>query len=180
LLAEAAQGGEVDAADLYDTKLATLQAQVETIGARAGRTYAVDWSIGVGEVPEGYDRVLIDAPCSGTGTIRRRPELLMKDLKSALPGLQKLQQAILARAASRVRPGGTIVYSVCSVLQEEAELVIAHVLGQRPWLQPTPIEDAMVRQLAGGASTLRLLPHEHGTDGYFIASLRRVEGKGSS
>jgi 16S rRNA (cytosine967-C5)-methyltransferase len=180
LLAEAVQGGEVDAADLYDTKLVTLQRQLEALGARAAKAYAVDWSVGTGEVPEGYDRVLIDAPCSGTGTIRRRPDLLMKDLKGALPGLQQLQRAILARAASRVRPGGTLVYAVCSVLREEAEDVVEHVLATCPWLQAAPMQEPMVRTVAREEASMRLLPHEHGTDGYFIASLRRSEAEGSA
>lgn len=175
LLAELANEGRVDAADLYDTKLAKLKEQVEAIGASPGLTYAVDWSVGTGDVPDGYDRVLVDAPCSGTGTIRRRPDLLMKDLQSALPGLQQLQRAILARAASRVRPGGVVLYSVCSVLKEEAEDVTAHVLSECPWLQPTAFDAPAIQALAQGGTSLRLLPHEHGTDGYFIAAFRRAQ-----
>jgi 16S rRNA (cytosine967-C5)-methyltransferase len=175
LLVELAQQGQVVAADLYEAKLRTLRAQVEAFGGRLAGAHAVDWAAGHGEVPEGFDRVLVDAPCSGTGTIRRRPDLLGRDLKGALPGLQQLQVAILARAASRCRPGGRVVYSVCSVLREEAEEVVERVLEQSRWLRPAPFEAPELGALVGEGSQVRLLPQVHGTDGYFIASLRRED-----
>ncbi|MBI5537053.1 MAG: Sun protein [Deltaproteobacteria bacterium] len=174
LLAEQAHHGTVDAADLYDAKLRTLRGQVEAMGGQLGASYGVDWSAGTGDVPEGYDRVLVDAPCSGIGTIRRRPDLLTRDLKGALPGLQQLQATVLAHAASRCRPGGRVVYSVCSVLQEEAEAVVERARAQCPWLRPAPFDAPELVSLAGEATSLRLVPHVHGTDGYFVASLERT------
>jgi 16S rRNA (cytosine967-C5)-methyltransferase len=174
LLARAVgDGGAVDAADLHPAKLERLVTELERIGVRPRATYAVDWTAGAGGASGPYDRILVDAPCSGTGTIRRRPELLLRRKAADLPALAELQRKILARAATLVRPGGRVVYAVCSVLREEAEDVIAGAaeLG----LAPAPFDAPIAARIAGAgaaeaASSFRLLPHEHGTDGYFVAS----------
>ena len=145
--------GAVDAADLHPKKLDRLASELRRIGVAPRATYGVVWSVGSGDVAGKYDRVLVDAPCSGTGTIRRRPEILLRRTAADLPSLAALQKAILARTLTLVRPGGTLVYAVCSVLREEAEEVVA------------------TASLPPGTSTetFRLLPREHGTDGYFAA-----------
>ncbi|WP_437723188.1 RsmB/NOP family class I SAM-dependent RNA methyltransferase [Sorangium sp. So ce861] len=193
-------GGAVDAADLYPAKLSQLRAALsappassegagaeggggEGAGARGGleraaafvrETYAVDWTVGAGDVPEGYDRVLVDAPCSGVGTLRRRPEIALRRAADDLPRLADLQVAIARRAATRARDGGRLVFAVCSVLREECEAVAARLaapadddLGVR--LEPAPFDAELARELAGGGDAFRLLPHVHGTDGYFAA-----------
>ena len=163
------ESGAVDAADLHPTKLSRLVTELERIGLHPRATFAVDWAAGTGAATGPYDRVLVDAPCSGTGTIRRRPELLLRRVAADLPALAELQRSILARVAPLVRPGGRLVYAVCSVLREEAEDVVreAEQLG----LTPAPFDAAIASQVASpGATSFRLLPHEHGTDGYFVAS----------
>ncbi|WP_437754641.1 RsmB/NOP family class I SAM-dependent RNA methyltransferase [Sorangium sp. So ce1389] len=137
-------------------------------------TYAVDWTVGAGDVPEGYDRVLVDAPCSGVGTLRRRPEIALRREADDLPRLADLQVAIARRAATRARDGGRLVFAVCSVLREECEAVAARLaapaeddLGVR--LEPAPFDAEIARELSGGGDAFRLLPHVHGTDGYFAA-----------
>ncbi len=174
LLARAASpSGAADAADLHPSKLERLVTELARIGVAPRATYAVDWSQGTGGIAPGYDRVLVDAPCSGTGTLRRRPELLLRRAEADLAALATLQRAILARASSLVKPGGRVVYAVCSVLREEAEEVVATAdsLG----LEPAPFDAEAARAIAGdeGATSFRLLPHVHGTDGYFVASFRR-------
>jgi 16S rRNA (cytosine967-C5)-methyltransferase len=124
-------------------------------------------------VPAGYDRVLVDAPCSGMGTIRRRPDLATRWRASNLDQLRDLQVTILIAAAERARSGGSIVYAVCSVLREEGEEVFERALARAGWLSPAPFGGEPARTLAGNSHILRLTPHEHGTDGYFLASLRR-------
>ncbi|HVH47390.1 MAG TPA: hypothetical protein VM925_33875 [Labilithrix sp.] len=122
----------------------------------------------------GYDRILVDAPCSGTGTLRRRPELGLRRSGADLNELARLQRAILTRAASLAKPGGRVVYAVCSVLREEAEDVLEAVVNAAG-LEPVPFDSVAAVAVAGErASTLRLMPHEHGTDGYFVASFRRT------
>lgn len=164
--------GAVDAADLHAKKLETLRRELRRIALAPRATHAVDWSVGTGGIAGPYDRVLIDAPCSGTGTIRRRPELLLRRVEADLAALTKLQRAILARAASLVRPGGRLVYAVCSVLREEAEDVVSSAADAG--LEPAAFDAAPAQAVAkDGASSLRLLPHEHGTDGYYVASFVR-------
>jgi 16S rRNA (cytosine967-C5)-methyltransferase len=160
--------GVVDAADLYPQKLETLATR-----GLARASYAVDWTIGPGDVPEGYDRVLVDAPCSGIGTLRRRPEIGLTREECDLAELSALQCAIVRSAATRVRSGGRLVFAVCSVLREEAEDVVAALTteaGPGLVLEPAPFDSPVVAELSSGATSMRLLPHAHGTDGYFIAS----------
>jgi 16S rRNA (cytosine967-C5)-methyltransferase len=165
--------GAVDAADVHPKKLERLIRELERIGCRPRATYAVDWSLGAGGAEGNYDRILVDAPCSGTGTLRRRPELALRRSKADVDELARLQRAILSRVATLVKPGGRVVYAVCSILREEAEDVLSDV-ASTTGLEPIPFDASAATAIAGeGATMLRLLPHEHGTDGYFVASLRR-------
>ncbi len=149
--------GRVDAADLHGPKLERLRDEAARLGLPLGDTFAIDWTRGSGDVVEGgYDRVLVDAPCSGTGTLRRRPEIVLRRTAADLAALGELQRAILARAARAARPGGVVVYATCSVLREELEDVVSKVDGLRV-LRVT-----------------RLLPHVDGTDGYGIVTAERA------
>jgi len=121
-----------------------------------------------------YDRALVDAPCSGVGTLRRRPDLALRREPEDLARLAALQAAIVLRVASCVRPGGRLVYAVCSVLREEGEAVVEAVLAAGTGLTLAPFDGPAARALAGEQTTLRLLPDVHGTDGYFLASFLRA------
>jgi 16S rRNA (cytosine967-C5)-methyltransferase len=168
--------GALDVADSQPDKLDRLGEELARLGIAARKAYAVDWSVGAGDCVESYDRVLVDAPCSGTGTVRRRPELMIRRQPEDLDRLAALQGAILVRTAERVRPGGRLVYAVCSVLREEAEDVVERALAEVPALMLAHFDGEPAATLAGaGQSMLRLLPHVHGTDGYFLASLQKKE-----
>lgn len=163
--------GELWASDLHPAKLAELAAEHQRLGLPAPSTRAVDLSVGVGELPSDFDRVLVDAPCSGSGTLRRRPEIALRLGPEDPARLGQLQIRILRHAASLARPGGRVVFAVCSVLREEAEEVVARVADL---LAPVPFDAPELVALAGGeATSLRLTPRRHGTDGYFVASLAR-------
>ncbi len=173
LAREVGGGGAVDAADLHPAKLDRLREELARIGMTVRATHAVDWAKGEGSAKGPYDRVLVDAPCSGTGTLRRRPELLLRRVEADLADLAELQRAILARVAGLVRPGGRVVYAVCSVLREEAEEVVASAEGLG--LVPEPFGvDVIAAAFAPDATSFRLLPHVHGTDGYFVACFRKA------
>lgn len=171
LLRELVSGaGEVWAADAHPAKLRALDEEARRLGLAAIETRAVDWTRGVGDVPEGFDRVLVDAPCTGTGAFRRRPEIAAR-LRPEDPATSGERSArILRGAATRARPGGRVVFAVCSLLPEECERVVAAVADV---LVPAPFDAPEVAALAGAAPSFRLLPGRHGTDGYFVASLRR-------
>jgi 16S rRNA (cytosine967-C5)-methyltransferase len=171
LLEQVGPGGEVWAADVHPKKLATLEQECARLGLKAARTAAVDWSLGAGDVPDGFDRVLVDAPCTGVGTLRRRPEIGPRLTPADPERLSELQVAILRGAALRARPGGRVVFAVCSVLREEAEHVVEQVLDV---LEPAPFDAAPIAALGDTSrSALRLTPLAHGTDGYFVASFVR-------
>ncbi len=163
--------GSVDACDTSPAKLAQLAAELARLGLRARATYGVDWTVGSGEVQGLYDRILVDAPCTGTGTLRRRPEIALRLREDDLLETPRAQLAIAVRAASHLAPGGTLLYVVCSVLREEGEDVVDALLRERPELAPAPLEAPEMRAIAGDAPCIRLLPHVHGTDGYFVARL---------
>lgn len=162
--------GEVWAADLHPEKLENLKRELARLGLPAVSTAAVDWTLGSGEVPGGFDRVLVDAPCTGVGTLRRRPEIARRLTPEDPARLGALALAILRAAAGRARPGGRVLFAVCSVLVEEAEAVVAAV---GDLLEPAPFDAPELAALTDGKTSLRLLPRAHGTDGYFVASFCR-------
>lgn len=176
LLDAVGPSGAVYASDVHPKKLERLARTVlaECKLPVAG-TFAVDLAIGPGTIPGDLDAVLVDAPCSGVGTLRRRPDLLLRRDAARLDELAALQQKILATSATRVRSGGRLIFAVCSVLRDEAEAVLEDFLASEvgaDYIQ-APFADPAIDALAAGATTLRLLPTVHGTDGYFVALLRR-------
>ncbi|MEM7436952.1 MAG: transcription antitermination factor NusB [Myxococcota bacterium] len=132
--------GEVTAADLHERRLDQIPDELDRLGidpAQLSRA-CVDWTVGQGDVVGEFDRVLVDAPCTGLGTLRRRPEILLRTDAGDAARMGETQAKILARAASLVRPGGTLVYAVCSPLDEEGlEVARGAILpGFRPAKSP--------------------------------------------
>ncbi len=124
------------------------------------------------------DSVLVDAPCSGLGALRRKPDARWR-LQPADPArFAALQRELLLRFAPLVKPGGRLVYATCAVGRTENEDVVASVLPELPGFAPLPLASALGGALAGSLGavgpTLRLLPHRHGTDGFFVASFTRA------
>jgi len=171
LIAERIGAGTLVACDLYPEKLQALAEEAARLGLPRIETRAVDWTVGQGGLPDDFDRVLVDAPCSGTGTLRRRPEILRR-LKAEDPArLAELAESILRSAVSRAKRGGTVLFAVCSVLEAECEAVVARVADV---LEPMPLDaPELPAELVAGKTSLRLLPGLHGTDGYFMACFRR-------
>jgi 16S rRNA (cytosine967-C5)-methyltransferase len=121
------------------------------------------------------DRVLVDAPCSGLGTLRRNPDLKWRQSPQSVEELKLKQAAILRAAANLVRPGGRLVYATCSLLTEENEDIVAAFLADRGDYRILHCRDLLMQQgiaLETG-EFLQLLPHVHGTDGFFAAALQR-------
>lgn len=161
---------ELVATDLHESKLRALREEFERLQLQAPTTLAVDWTRGTGGIAPGFDRVLVDAPCTGTGTLRHRPEIAFR-LAPTDPGrMSALAESILRGASTLARPGGRVVFAVCSVLREEGEDLALRVADV---LRPEPFDAPELPLVAPGASALRLLPREHGTDGFFIASFVR-------
>jgi 16S rRNA (cytosine967-C5)-methyltransferase len=172
LLAEqVGASGRVVATDLHPKKLEALVREFERLGLPAPETHALDWTVGTAALPADFDRVLVDAPCSGTGTLRHRPEILERLGPDDPARLGQLAASILRAAATRTRPGGRVVFAVCSLLEEEAEAVVERVADV---LTPCPFDAPELAPVLGeGSTSLRLLPLRHGSDGYFVASFLR-------
>ena len=121
------------------------------------------------------DRVLVDAPCSGLGTLRRNPDLKWRQSPAAVAEMVAKQGAILEAAARLVRPGGRLVYATCSLLAEENDGVVDRFLAAHPQFRPLSVEALLDKQavkLATG-ERLHLLPHRHDTDGFFAVVMER-------
>jgi len=126
------------------------------------------------------DRVLVDAPCTGLGTLRRNPDLKVRQTVEGLAELNAKQRAILAAAAALVKPGGRLVYGTCSLLSEENEDIVTEFLGANPDFKLVPAKEVLEKQgvkVAGTTDYLRLYPHVHDTDGFFAAVLERTPAK---
>ncbi len=130
------------------------------------------------------DRVLVDAPCTGTGTLRRHPDLKWRQSAASVQAMAQTQAAVLRGAARLVKPGGRLVYATCSLLAQENEDIAQAFGSEHPAFVPVDVATVLVRAKAaadGGAARvlcaggddgtryLRLWPHRHGTDGFFAA-----------
>jgi 16S rRNA (cytosine967-C5)-methyltransferase len=153
LLEAVGESGSVVATDLHEHRLAQIAAEVLRLRLNPARleTACVDWTVGKGTVRGEFDRVLVDAPCTGLGTLRRRPEILLRAKPADAVRMGETQKRVLQNAAALVRPGGTLLYAVCSPLEDEGRAVIE--TADLPGLEPQ----------RGGAS--RLLSLRFGSNG---------------
>jgi len=138
--------GRVVAADLHQHRLDRIPQELERLGFDTTVTRAcVDWTVGPGEVRGPFDRVLVDAPCTGLGTLRRRPEILLRVRPDDAARMGEIQRRILERASALVRPGGRLLYAVCSPLAEEGAEVAA--AARLPGFEPVKIASFGLRSL---------------------------------
>jgi 16S rRNA (cytosine967-C5)-methyltransferase len=168
-------GGWVLAADRHLGRLRRLQGNAVRVGA--DHVLALNADMAREPVlPRGsFEQVLVDAPCSGTGTLRRHPEIRWRLEPSDLKRLARRQRQLLETAAALVVPGGEVVYSVCSLEPEEGEEVVDAFLRSRPEFRLVDPREALpprARDLVDGRGILRTSPAAGGLDGFFAARLR--------
>jgi len=172
----AASGAEVFAVDVSGYRLQRLSENLERTALKAVvlEENILEWS-----PPNLADKVLLDAPCSATGTIRRNPDLLWTSRDTQVPDLIRLQARMLDKAIELTKPGGTLVYAVCSLLADEGEGQIEQLLERRDDVERIPVTDEDVADLPviNKNGDVRCLPHrmkaDGGMDGFFAARLRR-------
>jgi 16S rRNA (cytosine967-C5)-methyltransferase len=171
----AAAGAEVTAVDVSGARLARLRENLARLHLQADviEADAAIWSPG-----RTFDVVILDAPCSATGTIRRHPDILRLKRSEDVARMAELQRTMLASAAGLVTPGGLLIYATCSLEPEEGERQIATFLAARPQFQRETINPASIRADAAwftATGELRTLPfHLSGMDGFYAARLRRL------
>lgn len=176
LAALAGTDGWVMACDIHPHRLATLAATCRRLGIESVAPVALDATreLPLRDGATAFDRVLLDAPCSGTGTLQHNPEIKWRLAASDITRLADVQLSLLRRAATALRRGGRLVYSTCSLEREENEAVIHRFLesgfqGQFRLLAPTaPAE------LITGEGFMRTFPHRDGADGFFAAVLEKT------
>ncbi|MFG1270303.1 RsmB/NOP family class I SAM-dependent RNA methyltransferase [Xanthobacter sp. DSM 14520] len=176
IAAQMANKGHVIACDVSDGRLKRAAERFRRAGLHniETRPLASETDRWVKRHKGGFDRVLVDAPCSGTGTWRRNPDARWRQQEAGLDHLLPLQARILASAARLVKPGGRLVYATCSMLPEENEAQVAAFLAAYPAFHVMPVREA-APQLTGSAHPdhLSLTPARHDTDGFFAAVLQR-------
>ena len=151
--------GRIIASDIYRRKLDIVDKEAKRLGITNIETRSWDATRVDSTMVRKADRVLVDAPCSGLGVIRRKPEIKYKEFTDEMMLLPKKQQDILSASSSYVKPGGTLVYSTCTINPEENEKVVEEFLKRN-------------REFQRVERTL-LLPNINGTDGFFICVMKR-------
>ena len=168
--------GRVDAYDRNPRRLALVARSARRLGLTNLRTREVDATQPLPDEGTLFDRVLVDAPCSGLGTLRRNPDARWRFDEANVDRLVEIQQQILRRAAATLRPGGTLVYSTCTLLAEENEAVVEGFLEEAKDFIPCEPEalPEVVQPLIDHAGWFSTWPHRNDTDGFFAARLERT------
>ena len=174
LAAAMSDAGLLVACDVRERRLRLLRETVRTSGAQ--RIRIVHVAAG-GPLPFAarFDRVLVDAPCSGLGTIRRDPDIRWRRTEDELAAFALRQGQLLQRAADVVRPGGRLVYATCSSEPDENEAVVERFLAERPEFEPADLrgESAALDPVLDGSGRMRTWPFTHGLEAFFAAALTR-------
>jgi 16S rRNA (cytosine967-C5)-methyltransferase len=185
LIRAAGSTGVVIAADRHAHRLAAMRVQLDRLAS--GKAHLVELDA---EEPlpfrEKFDRILLDAPCSGTGTLARHPEIRWRLEPNQLAESHKCQVRMLRAALSQLASGGRLIYSTCSLEPEENEDVVEEVLRDMPWVERIPRAEAAQTltphlagvdpdMLFGGDGYFRTSPPLHHTDGFFAAVLRSAD-----
>ena len=165
--------GEIVSCDLHPHKKKLIQAGADRLGLTIITPKTADGKVFRPEWERAFDLVLVDAPCSGLGVIRKKPDIRYKD-PAPLADLPAVQLDILRNAARYVRPGGTLMYSTCTLLyRENGEVVETFLAENKAYKAEAFTLPGPVGPVQSGSVTL--WPHRHGTDGFFISKMRREE-----
>lgn len=153
--------GRVVASDVYIRKLNLIEKEAKRLGISIVETRTWDATKVDSEMTEKADKVLVDAPCTGLGTVRRKPEIKYKKRTADMDSLPAKQLLILTASSKYVKPGGTLIYSTCTINPNENQKVTGEFLKRNPSFKK---EEA-----------IQLMPNVNGTDGFFICKMQRAE-----
>ena len=181
----AARGAKVTAFDISENRMQTLKKNMHRLGLDDVETRVADASKYVYESGEKYDMILLDAPCSASGTFRRHPEVLHIKGKEDIAEQRKLQQKILDGCGNILNVGGILVYSVCSICKQEGEQQIAEFLDRHNEFKRVKISEAEISKygkwsdkIINDNGEIRTLPYylksQKGADAFFICKLQRI------
>jgi 16S rRNA (cytosine967-C5)-methyltransferase len=163
--------GEVVAVDRFESRLKLLQKNMTRLSVDCVRIVEAD-ALEYKGLP--FDRVLVDAPCSGTGTLSKKPDIKWKKDLFDIRNLNAVQLNLLNKAASLVKVGGVIVYSTCSIEPEENFEIVKKFLDENSNFRLENAREMFPEELIDEHGCIQTLPHIHKTDGAFAARLVRV------
>ncbi|MDY7225309.1 RsmB/NOP family class I SAM-dependent RNA methyltransferase [Hyalangium rubrum] len=183
LAAQMKNRGDLHALDVDEGRIDELRKRARRAGVHNARTQVIPpegapAEEAIAPLKDKADRVLVDAPCSGTGTYRRKPDARYRVTAEELKNQVARQKALLERFSAMVKPGGRLIYGTCSILREENEAVVEDFLSRHPDFSVRPVAEELGAELGAKVSRgpfLRLAPHTHGTDGFFGAILVRAK-----
>ena len=161
--------GKIVSCDIHEKKLRLIRENAERLGVEIISAVCNDARTPREEFLKNFDTVIADVPCSGIGVIRKKPEIRFKK-EEELKGLADIQLSILTRLSEYVKPGGTLLYSTCTVLREENESVVERFLSEHADFSLCPFEVGEIRSDSG---MYTFWPNTDGTDGFFAAKLIR-------
>lgn len=165
--------GQVTALDLYDHKLTLIEENAHRLGlANRVKTQKLD-AVQVAETfgPDRFDKILVDAPCSGIGLMRRKPDIKYNKESADFDQLQEIQLAILDSVCQSLKKGGIITYSTCTIVRKENQDVIAKFLDRHPNFEPVALTHECSDIVQNGC--IVITPEQYLTDGFFISQVRR-------
>lgn len=169
--------GRVDALDIHAHKVQLIKQNMQRLGV-ADRVVAHQLDARRVDdlfLDEEFDKILVDAPCSGIGLLRRKPEIRYDKSSADSKALHQIQLSILNAVAPKLKKGGIITYSTCTILPEENELTVRAFLKQHPKFRLLKTQTARAIKDDRSQNTLTILPSDFGSDGFFIGTLQRFE-----
>ena len=164
---------DILATDIHEHKIKLIESACNRLGISCVEAFAHDASKPLGE-DKAFNRILVDAPCSGLGILGRKSDIRWMREEADLDALIKVQEEILEQASSNLALNGVLVYSTCTINPQENEGVIHSFLEKHPEFELEDVGDYLPDAIRSSNKTLTLLPHVHGCDGFFIARMRRV------
>ncbi|MCP1305981.1 16S rRNA (cytosine(967)-C(5))-methyltransferase RsmB [Paenibacillus tyrfis] len=168
--------GEIVACDVHEHKRKLIEEQAERLALRSIRTLTADArQLAEHFAPESFDRILLDAPCSGLGVIRRKPDMKWSKSEAELTEICDIQRELLEAVHPLLKPGGVLVYSTCTVEMAENEDMIREFLANHPSFEAElpEVPETLQERLDVELAAVRIMPYDYGSDGFFIARLRK-------
>ena len=165
--------GLILACDRISSRLTKIQQNIERLKLRSIKLVKGD-SRYLQQFNNFADRVLVDAPCSGLGTLHRNPDIRWRQTPEKIKQLSIIQQEILDKASKWVKPNGVLVYSTCTLNVSENETIVCNFLKNNPeWNIEKPLFSKLFSPFITSSGWLQTLPHEHNMDGFFMVKLRK-------
>jgi len=166
-------GVQLSAGDIHPHKLKLMEENFKRLGLSNYTLKVWDAVKPDDSMRNRFDKIILDAPCSGFGVIRKKPDMKLKKKKYEIAELADIQKKMLVNAAKYVKKGGLLIYSTCTISEEENEKIVKWATESENRLKLESLKGKLPDEMVGEDGMARLYPNVHGTDGFFIAALRK-------